>query len=162
MALVYLGIGSNLQPKTNFRLALRELSNRFSVLQVSPVYRNQPVGFEGADFLNAVVCVETDLCPQKVCQELEDIHDIAGRARGGTRLQSRTLDIDLLLYDDLVIDEKPVSVPRSDILDYAFVLRPLVDIAPDLKHPQSGRTLSQHWDDIDAAAHPLHKEPGIF
>lgn len=162
MAMIYLGIGSNLQPRKNLKLAMRELKKRFSVLQVSPVYRNQPVGFEGSEFLNAVACAETEMSPESVCRELEHIHEVAGRNRGLSGFQSRTLDIDLLLYDDLVIDKGPVSVPRSDILEYTFVLQPLVDIAPDLRHPVSGKTMSQHWSEIDVSAHPLRKEACIL
>lgn len=162
MAVVYLGLGSNLNPTENLRLALRELRKRFTVVAVSPVYRNEPVGFEGGDFLNAVVCIETGSSPADVCQELDTIHGVAGRIRGDGRFVSRTLDIDLLLYGDQVIDEPPVSVPRSDILTYSFVLRPLVDLAPDLRHPVSGKTISELWRAFDSAAHPLHEERDVL
>jgi 2-amino-4-hydroxy-6-hydroxymethyldihydropteridine diphosphokinase len=155
MPLVYLGLGSNLQPQENFGLARRELSKRFSLRQTSPVYRNKAYGFSGDEFFNAVVCVETDMSPGDICRELDEIHIIAGRAQGEPRFCSRTLDLDLLLYDDLVMDEKPVSIPRSDVLEYSFVLKPLVDIAPDLRHPLTGKTLAQHWLEFDSSRHPL-------
>jgi 2-amino-4-hydroxy-6-hydroxymethyldihydropteridine diphosphokinase len=155
MPIVYLGIGSNLQPEQNMRLAVRELRNRFSLKKTSPVYRNNPYGFSGEPFLNAVVCVETDLNPRQVCRQLDEIHALAGRVRDAQRFCSRTLDVDLLLYDDLIIDEKPVSVPRSDVLQYSFVLKPLADIAPQLRHPVTGKTMSWHWQEFDSNRHPL-------
>lgn len=161
MAIVYLGLGSNLRAEENLRLAVRELRAIFDLLLISPVYRSKALGFTGCDFLNAVVCVETNMSPVAICEQLERIHGLAGRARGDRRFESRTLDIDLLLYDDLVDETPPVAVPRSDILHYSFVLRPLADIAPDLVHPLCGKTMSSLWDEFDAASHPL-QDGGII
>ena len=152
---VYLGLGSNVMPEDNLRLAVSELADRFVLKSVSPVYRNAPVGFDGDDFLNAVVLVETDMPALAVCGELEQIHDLAGRKRGTDSFVSRTLDIDLLLYGSDIVDESPVRVPRDDILRYSFVLRPLADIAPDLRHPVTQRTMAEHWAAFDAAGHRL-------
>ena len=157
MALAYLSLGSNLEPQANLELAIQELAKRFTIRAVSPVYRNKAAGFDGADFLNAVACVETHMSARDLCTELDQIHDIAGRERGADPFDSRTLDIDLLLYDREIIDEAPVQVPRDDVLQYSFVLRPLADIAPDLEHPATGRTIAEHWAAFDAASHPLSK-----
>ena len=75
--------------------------------------------------------------------------------RSQEKFASRPLDIDLLLYDDLVIDQPPLRLPRSDVLEYSFVLRPLAELAPELVHPVTGRTMSEHWEDYDAEAMPL-------
>ena len=83
------------------------------------------------------------------------IHDLAGRDRASNRFSSRPLDIDLLLYDDLVIDEPRLKIPRCDVLDFSFVLRPLAELAPGLVHPKTGKTMRQHWQDFDATSHPL-------
>lgn len=155
MPVVYLGLGSNFEPELNLQLASRELRDRFSLQIISAVYRSAAVGFDGADFLNAVACIETELTPQVLCTELEFIHDGAGRQRSTGKFISRTLDIDLLLYDQLVLDEPPVRVPREDVLRYSFVLRPLAEIAPDYRHPASGRSFSDHWQKFDASRHPL-------
>lgn len=162
MADVYLSLGSNLRPAANLRLAVRELGRRFTLRQVSAVYRNKAVGFEGEDFMNAVACVETEMSPLQVCRELDAIHDMAGRRRGADAFVSRTLDIDLLLYGQEVIDEAPVRIPRADVLKYSFVLGPLAEIAPDFVHPVTGRTMAAHWSEFDTESHPLHREDLIL
>lgn len=162
MSIVYLGLGSNSQPEENLRLCARELRRRFNVLSISPVYRNKAIGFDGEDFLNAVACVETTMSPTEVCHELEEIHALSGRERGQSAFVSRTLDIDLLLYDDLIIDEPPVRVPREDVLDYAFVLGPLAEIAPDYVHPVTGRPIASHWAEFEPDPAALSKRDLIL
>ena len=155
MPIAYLGLGSNLDAEQNLRLAIRELRSRFSLQKFSAVYRSKALGFDGDDFLNAVACIESELTPHDLCSELELIHDVAGRNRTSERFSSRTLDIDLLLYDQLVLNDPPVRVPRKDVLRFSFVLGPLADIAPDYRHPVSGRLISEHWREFDAASHPI-------
>lgn len=157
MPIAYLGLGSNLDAEKNLQLAIRELRERFSVQKISTVYRSKALGFEGADFLNAVVRIETELFPRDLCEQLELIHEVAGRRRRPDKFIARKLDIDLLLYDQLVLDEPPVRLPRDDVLGYNFVLQPLAEIAPDYRHPVTGRSLSEHWQEFDAASHPLTK-----
>lgn len=158
MAIVYLGLGSNVRPEENLRLAVMELRNRFSLRDLSAVYKSKSLGFDGDDFLNAVACIETEISAHALCAVLDDIHDLASRQRQSARFSARTLDIDLLLYGDLVLDDAPVRVPRSDVITYSFVLCPLAEIAADLVHPVSGKTILEHWLEFDHASHRLTKD----
>jgi 2-amino-4-hydroxy-6-hydroxymethyldihydropteridine diphosphokinase len=160
MAAVFFGLGSNESPEENLRLAISELRSRYGDLTLSPVYQSRAVGFEGADFLNLVVGLQSDDSPLEICTEIELIHNLTGRVRGSDKWESRTLDIDLLLYNDLVQDERPVHVPREDILQFSFVLRPLAEIVPDHVHPVTGKTFDEHWQAFDAESHPL-KETSV-
>jgi len=157
MATVFLGLGSNVDPQQNLRLAISELRRRYGSLEISSVYENAAVGFEGSDFLNLVVRLDSDESPADMHEHIESIHDMAGRERGKAKFMSRPLDIDLLLYDDLVLDEPPIKLPRADILEYSFVLRPLRELAPDLVHPETGRTMDEHWQAFDQGVHPLKR-----
>ena len=155
MAKIYLGLGSNVEPQKYLRQGIRELGRRFGVLELSNVYRSKALGFDGADFLNLVVGLDSELTPQEMHHAIEEMHRQADRQRGESRYSPRTLDIDLLLYDNLVLDEAGLRVPRADILKYSFVLRPLAEIAPALRHPQTGRLITEHWADFDKDSHPL-------
>ena len=155
MATVYLGLGSNIDPEDNLHLGIKALRERYGELELSAVYRSKAVGFAGDDFLNLVARFESNESPESICEQIELIHNLSGRDRKGGKWESRPLDIDLLLYNDLVVDERPVRIPRDDILEYSFVLRPLAELSPDLVHPVTGRTMLDHWQEFDAASHPL-------
>ncbi|MEQ8206166.1 MAG: 2-amino-4-hydroxy-6-hydroxymethyldihydropteridine diphosphokinase [Woeseia sp.] len=155
MTRVYVGIGSNLRPEQNLQLAIRELATRYQQLEVSPVYRNPAVGFSGDEFLNMVAAFDCEQTPDQLLESFEQIHELASRVRGGDRLVSRTLDIDLLLYGDRIQDTPPL--PREDVLDYLFVLKPLTELAPDLRHPVTGLTMADHLADRDCETHRLDK-----
>ncbi|MEO7326444.1 MAG: 2-amino-4-hydroxy-6-hydroxymethyldihydropteridine diphosphokinase [Dokdonella sp.] len=139
----WLSLGSNLDPERNLRAALAELRARFSGIVVSPVYRFAAVGFEGPDFLNLAVGVDTDLDPFALNDWLHALEDRQGRRRDVPRFSSRTLDVDIVLFDDLVLEGPGhLQIPRKELAE-AFVLKPLADIAPALRHPLSRKTLSE-------------------
>ena len=145
MAIACLSLGSNLEPETNLRSAIAALRARFDDVRVSPVYRTQAVGFDGGEFLNAAAVLETDLEPQALDAWLHALEDAHGRDRSGPRYGDRTLDIDLVLYDDRIVDGPGhLRIPRDE-LRHAFVLKPLADIAPEAIEPRSGCTLAELW-----------------
>ena len=145
MSKVYLGIGSNDRPKNNIQLAVKALRESFGVIEISPVYQNKAVGFKGEDFLNLVVAFRTDVSIEKLMKMIERIHTLSGRLRDSEKFSSRTLDIDLLLYGKTILNNGDIKVPREDILNYIFVLKPLMDIAPTLIHPVTKQSIETHW-----------------
>lgn len=154
-ASIYLSVGSNLAPEDNLRLAHRELTRVFGALDCSSVYRNAPVGFDGNDFLNLAVHARTETGPAAVIETLEAIHDLAGRVRGSERFGPRELDIDLLLYGDVI--SRQWKLPRRDLERYAFVARPMAELAPDLEHPVSGQRMAEIWQTMSGDAPSMQR-----
>lgn len=147
MARVYLSLGSNLEPRAHLEAAVAELRERFGEIEVSPVYRTAAVGFDGPEFLNCAVAIDTDLDPVALDEWLHALEARHGRRRDGPRFSSRTLDVDIVLYGDVVFrGPGHLEIPRRDLVEHAFVLRPVCDLAPQLVHPQLGLTLEQLWD----------------
>ncbi|HET8898016.1 MAG TPA: 2-amino-4-hydroxy-6-hydroxymethyldihydropteridine diphosphokinase [Rhodanobacteraceae bacterium] len=142
MATAYLSLGSNIEPEHYLRAAILALRQHFATVELSPVYRCRAVGFDGADFLNAAARIETSLGPHELDDWLHALEDAHARDRSGPRFSSRTLDVDLLLYDDLVLDGPGrLKLPRADLVTQAFVLKPMLDLAPELIHPTRGISL---------------------
>lgn len=145
MARVYVGIGSSIERETHIRAAVQALRQRFGTLALSRVYESQPIGFEGENFYNLVAGFETSLPAEQLLTTLHGIEQDQGRKRTGKRFEARTLDLDLLLYDEMVRHDDKVDVPRAEILEYAFILGPLAEIAPTQTHPESGKNFSELW-----------------
>lgn len=142
---VYVSAGSNIDPVRHLRDGCHRLGQQVGPLEFSPVYRTAAVGFEGKDFLNLVFAYTTSDPVEAVVARLTAVESAAGRARGAERFASRTLDLDLLIYGDLVVDQPGLTLPRNGILDYAFVLAPLAELAPDLVHPVARVTMRELW-----------------
>jgi len=155
MARIYISIGSNIEAEQHLRLAIAELRDHYGDLLLSSVYESEAVGFEGDNFLNMVVGLDTDEDVHHVVQILRQIEDRHGRVRNGPRFSARTLDLDLLLYDDLVMKEEGFELPRGEITHNAFVLWPLAEIAPDLVHPSERQAIAALWQGYDKDSQKL-------
>ena len=136
--------------------ALALLRTEFAGLRASSVYVCPPLGFEGEAFHNLVVSFDTDLGVDALVTRLRGIEDACGRRRRATDSPSRTLDLDLLLYGDATSADKGIELPRGDVLSYAFVLAPLAEIAPGVKHPVAQRTFAELWGEFEPT-HEMHR-----
>jgi 2-amino-4-hydroxy-6-hydroxymethyldihydropteridine diphosphokinase len=155
MARVYVSIGSNIERDANIRGGVADLKKYFGELELSRVYESEAVGFDGDNFFNLVAAFDTDEDVPAVAKILHDIENDHGRTREGPRFSSRTLDIDMLLYDDAVLQEGKLELPRDEITKNAFVLWPLAEIAPELKHPVLKQSYAELWDAFDKNKQPL-------
>ena len=150
MTRAWLSLGSNVEPETNLRAALRELHGHFGDIVVSPIYRFPAVGFDGPDFLNLAVGIDTDVGVSVLNDWLHALENRHGRSRDVPRFSSRTLDVDIILFGDQVLKGPDnLEIPRPE-LKYAFVLKPLADIAADVVHPVFGKTIGQLWGEFPA------------
>ena len=149
MSTVYLGLGSNRNAESNIRAGIRALYHNFANTAVSFVYRSAAVGFSGNDFLNCAARIDTDLTPNELKHWLTTLEDEYGRDRSQPKFSDRTLDIDILLHNDKIGDFDGLTLPREEILKYAHVLKPLADLAPDLRHPETGKTFAEHWEEFE-------------
>ena len=155
MGRAYLSLGSNLEPERHLRAALAELRARFGAIIVSPAYRSRALGFAGNDFVNLAVALDTELEPEPLNDWLHALEDRHGRRRDVPRYSDRTLDVDIVLYDQRVVDGPGhLQIPRKE-LRHAFVLKPLADIAPDLRHPLDGRSMAELWASFPQQSEPL-------
>lgn len=145
----YISIGSNIEREKNIFSALRALERQFGKLQVSSIFETEPVGFSGDPFYNLVVGFDSELDVKAVASLLREIEMEHGRTRNSHKFSARTLDLDLLLYGDLVMTEGRLQLPREEITRYAFVLEPLAEIAPDLQHPVSKQHFADLWEKFD-------------
>jgi 2-amino-4-hydroxy-6-hydroxymethyldihydropteridine diphosphokinase len=155
MARVYVSIGSNIDRAAHVRLGVSGLRERYRNVILSTVYETRAVGFDGDDFYNLVAGFDTDETVHEVSTGLREIERAAGRGRGAERFVARTLDLDLLLYDDLVLDDGAIKLPRDEILEYAFVLGPLAEIAGAARHPVLGKSFGELWQGFDRAGESL-------
>jgi 2-amino-4-hydroxy-6-hydroxymethyldihydropteridine diphosphokinase len=145
MSTAWLGLGSNVNADAHIRAGIEELRGKFTNVRLSPAYASTAVGFDGDDFINLVARVETDMQPMALRQYLRDLEDRYGRKRDVPKFSDRSLDIDILLYDDLVLLSPVLEIPRAEILKFSHVLKPLADLEPDLIHPTELRSMAEIW-----------------
>lgn len=146
MARVYISIGSNIDVGKNIPSSVKALRKRFGDLDISNVYETKSVGFDGEDFHNLVVGFDTDESPLEISQVLKKIESDHDRTRGKEKFESRTLDLDQLLYGDLVMQMDGVNLPHPDILRYNFVLKPLTELSGEMLHPEEEKQINELWE----------------
>lgn len=156
MALASFSIGSNIDREKNVGFAVKALRQKFSAVTFSPIYETRSVGFKGDDFFNLVGQFETRLSIADICTFFGELEKRSGRSQFHQPFEDRTLDLDLLLYDDRVIKSDRFTLPHPDVLDYDFVLMPLSRMMPDFVHPDTGLTLAEQWYQRDKV-HRFHK-----
>jgi 2-amino-4-hydroxy-6-hydroxymethyldihydropteridine diphosphokinase len=152
MTFVYVAAGSNVEPERNLCIALNSLRDHYS-LRISPAYRNKSVGFEGEDFVNLVVEFETNESVKRVIERLHEAEAACGRPRAAPKWAPRTMDLDLLLFGELVRED--LRLPRADLVKHAYMLKPMADLAPDVIHPVSRKSMRQLWSALDSGDHPM-------
>ncbi|MBQ4834003.1 2-amino-4-hydroxy-6-hydroxymethyldihydropteridine diphosphokinase [Pseudoalteromonas sp. MMG010] len=156
MAQIYISLGSNINKEYYIRCALNALTQHFSCLQHSSVFESEAVGFAGNNFYNSVVGANTDMPLHDVCRLLKKIEKEHGRSENDKKFSPRTLDLDLLFYDD-VICTTPAQLPRDEITKNAFVLQPLAQLAPHFFHPVAKQTIAQLWREYNNPQQKLWK-----
>jgi len=149
------GRGSNIEPRQHIRAGLAEMEQHYGTLTLSSIYESEAIGFEGDNFYNLVAGFDTPLDVYSVANILRLIEKNNGRIRTAKRFSARTLDLDILLYDDLILKNEQVDIPREEILKYAFVLLPLAEIAPDAQHPVTKQTYAALWQGLDKKGQSL-------
>jgi 2-amino-4-hydroxy-6-hydroxymethyldihydropteridine diphosphokinase len=155
MTQVYVAAGSNVEPEKYLSIALRALAAAYGPLTLSPAYRNKAVGFEGADFINLVVGFSTEDSVAEVRQQLQTIEAACDRPPNAPKWAARTMDLDILLFGDLVSNEPGLVIPRPDLVKRPYMLKPMADIAPDARHPTLGKTMRELWESFPDGEHAM-------
>jgi len=145
MARVFVGVGSNIEPERNILSAAALLKEQVIVCAVSPFYLTDPIGPPGSGpFYNGCLELETDIPPRKLKFEvLRSIETALGRRRTEDKYAPRTIDLDILLYDDQVIEEPDLKIPDPDITQRPFIAIPLLELAPEMVMPDTGTKLAE-------------------
>lgn len=158
MAQVYISLGTNINRDFHLNHGLDALAKQFGLLTLSSLFESEAIGFNGSPFYNMVIKLTTTLPIEKVCTILRNIEFSNGRSLTAKKFSPRTLDLDLLLYDDLIL-QQPAQIPRDEICSNAFVLWPLAEISPLLVHPVLKESYQQLWSNYDQTSQQIRKLP---
>lgn len=145
----YISIGSNVDKDQHIPSSLLALEQFLGSLIISSIYETEPVGFIGDSFYNLVVGFDSNLEVQRIARQLKQIELENGRDQNSQKFSARTLDLDLILYGDLIISDGHLQIPRNEIEHYAFVLEPLAEIAPTQLHPVLNSSYAELWHNFD-------------
>lgn len=158
MALIFISLGSNVDREHHVKAGLTALAQSYGQLTLSSLFESEAVGFTGAAFYNLVIGITTSNSVEQVAKQLRVIEFANGRTIDAKKYSPRTLDLDLLVYDNLIINT-PAQLPRDEITENAFVLWPLAEVAPTLKHPVLKKSYQQLWQEYDKSSQNLRKVP---
>ncbi|NQZ82967.1 MAG: 2-amino-4-hydroxy-6-hydroxymethyldihydropteridine diphosphokinase [Colwellia sp.] len=158
MAQVYISLGSNINREHYVVQGLNALATEFGQLTLSSLFESESIGFDGAPFYNMVIALVTDKSIEQVVQSLRNIEFANGRTLDAKKFSPRTLDLDLLLFDDLILST-PAQIPRDEITKNAFVLWPLAEVAAAVEHPIEKLNYQQLWQNYNKSSQQLRKVP---
>jgi len=154
---VLVAAGSNVEPAANLRRALGALAASYPALHSSAAYRNRAVGFEGEDFVNLVLAIDTEDDVHAVIDHLHEAEALCGRERLAPKWAPRSMDLDILLYGDRVCEEPGLVLPRPDLVRRPYMLGPAAEVAPGMRHPTLDATLAELWSRFPQEEHPLER-----
>ncbi|MBM88540.1 MAG: 2-amino-4-hydroxy-6-hydroxymethyldihydropteridine diphosphokinase [Gammaproteobacteria bacterium] len=155
MTLLIVSLGSNVDASCNIGNAIESLREKFGNLTLSSVYESESIGFSGDNFLNLVISAGTDMTLTEVDNYLKELENSLGRDRDQPKFSDRTIDIDILVFGAERGEDCGLILPRREIFENAFVLKPLAEIHPDLKNPDTGTSYFELWEKFDQASQKL-------
>ena len=155
MAIVYLSLGSNLGDRVSFvqqATSLLSANDSINIVATSSFYEAEPWQMDSENwFVNAIVQISTSLTPEKLLEECQRVENVLGRKRNANnqKYTDRTIDIDILFYDTLVMSTPDLTLPHKLFHKRAFTIVPMLEIAPDFKHPLFGKTVEELFDEME-------------
>jgi|TARA_B110000014_G_C20090384_1_gene570768 2-amino-4-hydroxy-6-hydroxymethyldihydropteridine diphosphokinase len=165
MAQIFISLGSSIKRKYHVKQGIYSLANSFSIsldkLTLSSLFESEAVGFTGENFYNMVIGVQCSYSVEEVATILKDIESLFGRPKNAKKFSPRTLDLDLLLYDDLIINT-PAQLPRDEINENAFVLWPLSEVAPEVIHPILNINYATLWKNYNKQSQHIKRIPNCW
>ncbi len=159
MTRVYVALGSNTEPRKRLMQAATLLVAEFPGIRFSSCYQNVAIGFDGADFINAAAGFDSNLTLPALVTVLHHIEEQCGRKRDDAKWAPREMDLDVLLYGEMIMDSVVARVPRADLLRRGYMLGPMAELAPQLLHPEEQRTLADLWSELVPRTPPLSRVP---
>ena len=162
MTYVLLSIGSNIDREKNIRYSVERITQEYGDITLSPVYETVSVGFKGPSFFNLVLGFNSNESLLDIREHLRNIESEAGRVRGKKSFANRVLDIDVILFGDQDLSDQGFNIPRDEIEKYAYVLKPLSDLHPEMVHPVIGETYLEMWERFDQSDQMLSVSEFVF